>query len=99
MKKKYILIACMVATVGAGTIHAEGTEAKSVTKTTLSEKSTQSLKKQHRIMTRSAASEVGMEARRQLMLSKKDELYHELVESGDIELSSTDRFALDQFSH
>jgi len=50
-------------------------------------------------MTQAALSEVGMEARRKLMLSNNDDIYHEMIKSGDINLSELDQFSEDQFSH
>jgi len=50
-------------------------------------------------MTQAALSEVGMEARRKLMASKNDEIYHEMVNTGDINISESDRLATKQFNH
>ncbi|ADP95869.1 conserved hypothetical protein [Marinobacter adhaerens HP15] len=65
----------------------------------LSKSSIQDMKRQHKVMTQAALSEVGMEARRKLMLSTKDDIYHEMIKSGDINLSQLDQFSKDQFIH
>jgi hypothetical protein len=50
-------------------------------------------------MTQAALSKVGMEARRKLMQSNKDDIYHEMIKSGDINLSKSDQFSKDQLTH
>lgn len=98
--KAQLVVAALATFLMTSPIHAAQSSAEMAkTNDTLSETEIQDMKRLHQRMTLGAASETGMEARRNLMLSKKDDLYHQLIRSGSIDLSSSDRFAADQFSH
>ena len=97
--RKHLLLTSLALTLAAGSLHASEANDGSLAQNMLSESSVQDMKRQHRVMTQAALSEVGMEARRKLMLSTKDDIYHEMIKSGDINLSQLDQFSKDQFIH
>ncbi|MBL3827041.1 MULTISPECIES: hypothetical protein [unclassified Marinobacter] len=97
--KKHLLLTSLVLTLAAGNLHATEAKDDKLAQGTLSKSSIQDMKRQHRVMTQAALSEVGMEARRKLMLSNKDDIYHEMIKSGDVNLSELDQFSKDQFIH
>ncbi len=97
--RKHLLLASLALTVAAGSLHATEANSGKLAQNMLSENGVQDMKRQHRVMTQPAASEVGMEARRKLMLSNKDDIYHDMIESGDINLSELDQFSKNQFIH
>ncbi|EDM49494.1 hypothetical protein [Marinobacter algicola] len=97
--RKHLLLTSLALTLAAGSLHASEANDDNLEQNKLSESSVQDMKRQHRVMTQAASSEVGMEARRKLMLSNKDDIYHEMIKSGDINLSQLDQFSKDQFIH
>jgi hypothetical protein len=97
--RKHLLLTSLALTLTAGSLHASEANNGRLAQNMLSESGIQDMKRQHRVMTQAAASEVGMEARRKLMLSNKDDIYHEMIKSGGINLSELDQFSKDQFSH
>lgn len=97
--RKHLLLTSLALTLAAGSLHASEANNDDLEQNKLSESSVQDMKRQHRVMTQAASSEVGMEARRKLMLSNKDDIYHEMIKSGDINLSQLDQFSKDQFIH
>ena len=97
--KKHLFLASVALTLAAGTLNAAEENNKEASEAKLADSTIQDMKRQHKVMTQGALSEVGMEARRKLMLSNKDDIYHEMIKSGDINLSELDQFSKDQFSH
>jgi hypothetical protein len=97
--RKNLLLTSLAITLAAGNLHASETNGDNLAKNTLTERNVQDMKRQHRVMTQAALSEVGMEARRKLMASKNDEIYHEMVNTGDINISESDRLATKKFNH
>ncbi|BES70841.1 hypothetical protein RE428_18590 [Marinobacter nanhaiticus D15-8W] len=99
MRTNFLLVSSLALVFAGSNIYASEQKSDNSGKRMLSESSVQDMKERHRIMTQFALSEPGMEARRNLVLSKKDETYHEMIKSGDIKLSESDKFSANQFSH
>ena len=97
--RKHLLLTSLALTMAAGSLHASEANDDKLAQNMLSKSGIQDMKRQHRVMTQAALSGVGMEARRKLMLSNNDDIYHEMIKSGDINLSELDQFSEDQFSH
>lgn len=97
--RKNLLFASLAITLATGNLHASEANDDMLAKNTLADSSIQGMKRQHRVMTQAALSEVGMDARRKLILSNEDDTYHDMIKSGDINLSESDRFSEDQYIH
>lgn len=97
--KKSLLIISLATILTTQSLQASEARNDELTKNILSKKSIQEMNRLHKAMTQAALSEVGMEARRKLMMSNKDDIYHEMIKSGDINLSELDQFSKDQFNH
>jgi len=97
--RNYLWLTSLALALAAGNLHATEAKDDKLAQGMLSKSSIQDMKRQHKVMTQAALSEVGMEARRKLMLSTKDDIYHEMIKSGDINLSQLDQFSKDQFIH
>jgi hypothetical protein len=97
--RKNLLLASIVITLVSGNLNASEGNDSTLAKKALTDHNIQDMKRQHRAMTQGALSELGMEARRKLILSKKDEVFHGMIKSGDIVLSKTDNFSAGQINH
>tara|TARA_R100000935_G_C2817560_1_gene158048 strand:+ start:969 stop:1295 length:327 start_codon:yes stop_codon:yes gene_type:complete len=99
LMRKNLLLVSLAVLFFTSSINAAGSNFDNFSKNTLTSKNIENMKKLHREITQGAASEVGMEARRKLILSEKDGIYHKMVKTGDISLSKTEKFSTDQFDH